>query len=182
MEKEEKERALKCFFGKFTIMDSGCWLWSNAKRYGSFRLNSKVVNAHKASYLLLVGDVPEGKCVLHKCATPGCVNPDHLYLGTFMENTHAMFKRGRNKVEKPGDANWQAKPNKYKYNDKIIIKDETAETVVIKKEQKQLMSVRLSEYELNAIAVYAEKENISKSAAFRLLIRKGIQYAVEEEE
>ena len=67
-------------------------------------------------------------------------------------------------------------------NDKIIIKDETAETVVIKKEQKQLMSVRLSEYELNAIAVYAEKENISKSAAFRLLIRKGIQYAVEEEE
>jgi hypothetical protein len=77
--------------------NSGCYLWIAAagKRYGHFGLHGKVVDAHRASYELYVSKIPEGKCVLHSCDVPLCVNPAHLFLGTQTENLDDMTKKGR---------------------------------------------------------------------------------------
>ena len=52
--------------------------------------------AHRAAYRIFVGAIPKGKCVLHKCDTPACVNPQHLKLGTQKENLHECLAKGRN--------------------------------------------------------------------------------------
>lgn len=70
--------------------NTGCWFWLGAADslgYGRIGIGgSKVVLSHRLSYQLFKGPVPEDLCVLHKCDTPCCVNPDHLFLGTKKDN------------------------------------------------------------------------------------------------
>ena len=66
-----------------------CWFWiayCNEEGYGSFRFRDKVEKAHRVSWILFKGEIPEGKMVLHSCDKPCCVNPDHLFLGTDEDN------------------------------------------------------------------------------------------------
>ena len=79
-----------------------CWLWTGSKRhkgYGAFvwSENGEVVQgrAHRYSWIIHQGKIPEGICVLHKCDTPPCVNPDHLFLGTKADNNRDMRLKGR---------------------------------------------------------------------------------------
>jgi len=72
------------------VTESGCWLWlggSYASGYGSFSLEGNKDYAHRAAYRLFVGEIPEGKIVCHKCDVKMCVNPKHLYVGTYFDNT-----------------------------------------------------------------------------------------------
>ena len=77
---------------------SGCFLWTASvgeKGYGVFWTGRKTTGAHIASYLIHVGEVPDGLRVLHRCDVRCCVNPKHLFLGTDKDNTQDMIKKGR---------------------------------------------------------------------------------------
>ena len=56
---------------------------------------AKRMNAHRVSYLIHKGDIPEEMVILHSCDNPACVNPDHLSIGTQKENMQDMIKKGR---------------------------------------------------------------------------------------
>ena len=90
------------FFRKFVVSDSGCWEWSGLRHrsgYGHFTLpGHKKVRAHRLSYELHKGPIPDGLFVLHRCDNPPCVNPEHLWLGTAKDNLHDAIKKGRWKV------------------------------------------------------------------------------------
>lgn len=88
-----------------------CWEWQSAKDkdgYGKFWLNRKYQQAHRVSYQLCVGLIPDGLYVLHNCSlgdNSSCVNPAHLWLGTTVDNTHDRNKKGRTaKGEKQGSS------------------------------------------------------------------------------
>ena len=74
-----------------------CWKWIAhlLKGYGRFRLNNKTWSAHRVSWTLHYGEIPEGMCVLHRCDNPGCVNPEHLFLGTRTDNMKDRDQKGR---------------------------------------------------------------------------------------
>ena len=65
--------------------------------YGTFHLNNekRSVPAHRASWIIHYGEIPEGLFVLHNCDNPGCVNPDHLKLGTQLDNMRNRIQRKR---------------------------------------------------------------------------------------
>lgn len=87
------------FLAKIRKTD-GCWLWTGAKKvegYGMFRYPGMKTNqaAHRVSWIIHNGPIKNGLCVLHRCDNPPCVRPDHLWLGTSMENTADRIKKGR---------------------------------------------------------------------------------------
>ena len=85
------------------VPNSGCWIWLgsiNDFGYGKLTLNSKSVRAHRLSWEQHRGPIPDGLWVLHKCDVPCCVNPDHLFLGTRVDNVRDMFQKGRGGREK----------------------------------------------------------------------------------
>lgn len=85
------------FWTKVNVQD-GCWLWTasrSSKGYGMFWFEGQTVSAHRFSYELYNGSIPEGMVVRHKCDNPPCVNPDHLELGTQAANERDKIVRGR---------------------------------------------------------------------------------------
>lgn len=79
------------FWSYVDIMPSGCWEWVGSRlskryRYGRMHVGKSLVLAHRFSWTISRGAIPDGLDVLHKCNNAPCVNPDHLYLGTNFEN------------------------------------------------------------------------------------------------
>ena len=89
------------FWKKVTKTD-GCWLWRNpdpSNGYGKFSYQGQVMGAHRVSWLIHYGDISDGLWVLHKCDTPACVNPDHLFLGTHDDNMADMTAKHRGRYQ-----------------------------------------------------------------------------------
>lgn len=87
---------LKARWTHFT--EKGCVLWKTGKSvkgYGIFWLNGQSVRAHRASYLLFIGEIPPSLDVLHICDTPLCVNPFHLVTGTNQDNVDDKIVKDR---------------------------------------------------------------------------------------
>lgn len=90
------------FWPKVQKSIGGCWLWiaggDSETGYGRIRVGGRGTKhevAHRVSWELTNGPIPEGLWVLHHCDTPRCVRPDHLYLGTVQDNNADRVARGR---------------------------------------------------------------------------------------
>lgn len=96
-----------------------CWLWTsklNRFGYAPFHLTPKNTTAHRFSYILAHGEIPEGEgyhgtCVLHQCDVRHCVNPEHLFLGTNQDNVDDKVAKGRG-CSLPGELHPMAKLKK----------------------------------------------------------------------
>jgi hypothetical protein len=76
-----------------------CWLWRGwlqPNGYGRGRFDGKNRLAHRVSYQLANGSITEGHYICHRCDTPACVNPAHLFSGTPEVNVQDMMAKGRN--------------------------------------------------------------------------------------
>lgn len=82
-------------------LNTGCWLWSGATSaggYGSIRRTGaerRQINTHRAAWEVHRGPIPDGLSVLHRCDTPACCNPAHLFLGTQHDNMVDKIVKGR---------------------------------------------------------------------------------------
>lgn len=96
------ERLKRRFESKFSKGPT-CWEWhgpviTNGLPYGHMRCiidGAVFCLAHRIAYRLYVGVIPDSLQVLHMCDNPGCVNPDHLFLGTHLDNMRDMSLKMR---------------------------------------------------------------------------------------
>lgn len=96
-------------FEKYLVHEpmSGCWLWSRSvddSGYGKVSMpGGGWDRAHRLSFQVHIGPIPPNLFVLHKCDTPACANPDHLYAGTKSDNAWDRERRGRGNHPKGED-------------------------------------------------------------------------------
>ena len=91
------DKVLNRFWSKVNKTDT-CWLWTASSRtdgYGVIGIEGKTKSAHRVSWQLTYGDIPDGLYVCHHCDNKLCVNPNHLFLGTAKDNTQDMIQKGR---------------------------------------------------------------------------------------
>ena len=103
------ERKYRPIFERFEqqyipITECGCWVWlgrlNKENGYGTIFTDCRAASqsreyAHRYSWSVYRGEIPEGMHVLHTCDTPMCVNPDHLFLGTHLDNVRDMIRKNR---------------------------------------------------------------------------------------
>ncbi len=79
------------------IPEAGCWLWigTKVKGYGQFRADGSSQLAHRYSLAQALGrQLLPDMFACHKCDTPSCVNPDHLFEGTVQDNVDDLVRKG----------------------------------------------------------------------------------------
>jgi hypothetical protein len=80
------------------LTETGCWIWVGSLRgegYGAFEVNGRGEQAHRISWQMHRGEIPEGANLLHRCDIRCCVNPDHLSIGSQRDNVIDMYRKGR---------------------------------------------------------------------------------------
>lgn len=95
--------------------DYECWEWvcgRHQQGYGIIQIDDKKKKAHRVVYEMIVGPIPPGMKLLHKCDNPPCCNPNHLFLGTQADNIRDCESKGRS-IHKAinGSRNGMAKLN-----------------------------------------------------------------------
>lgn len=93
---------------EFTVSPQGCYLLnrSPSQRYVVFRWRGEDLLAHRHIWEECFGEIPKGMCVCHKCDTPKCINPEHLFLGSHTDNMQDKCQKGR---QAAGDTNGRSK-------------------------------------------------------------------------
>lgn len=87
-----------------------CWYWRGATTrttHGRFKIAGKMFGPHRISYVIHKGPIPKGMMICHKCDNGACVNPEHLFLGTAIDNMQDCKAKKRSKKFKIEN------PNKY---------------------------------------------------------------------
>lgn len=105
---------VSAFESKVFKSDS-CWIWKaskNSRGYGNFWHEGKSWKAHRFSYAMYCGSIPEGMDILHSCDNPSCVNPEHLRAGTHLQNMHDMISRGRS-PDRRGENNGKSRLTRF---------------------------------------------------------------------
>lgn len=91
------------FWEKVTRSNEGCWTWQGSRNesgYGVLLVRGRKLVAHRVSWEVIFGPVPDGMLVLHRCDNPPCVRPDHLFIGTHMDNIQDCIAKGRRHYQK----------------------------------------------------------------------------------
>ncbi len=102
------------YFPKYNSKECMEWKASVDKGgYGRLKVKGSMSLAHRISYQIHYGKISDKICVLHKCDNRKCVNPDHLWLGTYSDNVKDMCAKKRN-VSHPGSKNFKSKLNEFK--------------------------------------------------------------------
>lgn len=102
---------LEVRFWRFVNKTETCWLWTGAHgKYGLINehASTRTLLAHRVSWELANGPIPDDLFVLHRCDVPLCVRVDHLWLGTAKDNSHDMVAKGRS-PRNFGETNGSAK-------------------------------------------------------------------------
>lgn len=83
------------------LVGDGCWEWQassrNSRGYGAIGVNSHPQLAHRVAWEVWNGPIPEGMHVLHRCDNRRCIRPDHLFLGTHLDNMRDAVAKGRSR-------------------------------------------------------------------------------------
>lgn len=103
-------------FMRHVRVTDGCWSWQgnrNLHGYGRWQNRGKTWVSSRASYTLFIGPIPGDMLVCHHCDNPQCVRPDHLFLGTYLDNTRDRQQKGRScrphSLDRRGEKNSSAK-------------------------------------------------------------------------
>lgn len=117
------------FVARIKRHPSGCWLWVGERMpsgYGVFRhRHMHRTLAHRASFMLLRGEIPAGMYVCHACDTPSCVYPGHLFVGTQADNLEDARRKGRLKNPNRGGNQFKTHcPHGHSYDDAYRYKRE----------------------------------------------------------
>jgi len=131
---QEKLERIRSRFEEKVIKSDGCWGWNGyldkngypLLKSGSGGKEFKETRGNRISWLLYVGEIPEGKYLCHNCDNPLCTNPDHLFLASAKQNSEDMVKKGRgNKGSKHGNSKLTeelVKEIRVKFRDGVMIK------------------------------------------------------------
>lgn len=86
-------------FDRAVVAEGGCREFSgyrSKKGYGEIKVDGRMEKTHRQAWVLTFGAIPPGLQVLHRCDNPPCINPDHLFLGTNLDNVADRVAKGRN--------------------------------------------------------------------------------------
>jgi hypothetical protein len=77
------------------VPESGCWIWLGGVDQDGYGVMSGNRKAHRESFLKARGPIPDGACICHRCDVRCCINPNHLFVGTPLENNDDKVRKGR---------------------------------------------------------------------------------------
>lgn len=138
-------------FWSYVNKTDTCWLWTrsqNGKGYGQFFDGKQRIYAHRFSWEIHFGKIPEGKLVCHRCDVRHCVRPDHFFLGTYLDNSRDAVQKGRHSH---GETQW---------------KSTVSEATVM--EIRRLYAARTKAY--GSVASIARKLNLTRSTVVQIAL------------
>lgn len=97
-QRRKAEEAIRSRFARLLSVSEGCCEWDgllDKDGYGRVTYRKKCTRAHRLSYEIHVGSIPAGMQVCHRCDNPACVRPDHLFLGSNLDNVHDRDQKNR---------------------------------------------------------------------------------------